>query len=443
MSQAFREDISLNELFNNLACALFINNQCLKTLLDTQQKLSISDHENQLLNAKLQEKEQIEQFLGESEKRFRLLAENSTDMISCHTAEGKILYASPACKTLLNYEPKELIKKHFYRLFHYNDLDKIKQLQQAIDNHLNTITLSYRIKHKDGHHVWFESNIKIVRDYHTKEVIEVQAASRDVTARILAEKNNQRGQLLANANRLTTMEEMASGMAHEINQPLAAIVNYTQGCVHHLEAINFDKNKVLAVMKKAVEQSERAGEIIHRLKNFFCKGKLYRQPESINTLIRESSNFLHHDLTSTNTKVKFALGKRLPAIEVDKIQLQQVILNLIQNSIEAMRDHNSKQRLITLSTLKENSNIIISISDSGPGISNAIINRVYAPFFTTKAYGTGMGLSICRSIIEAHGGQFSITANSANNNGRITIILPIEQITQGVKDERESYSICS
>ena len=216
--------------------------------------------------------EQTERKLRESEIRFRLLAQNATDIISRHTPDGTCLYASPASKSSTGYDAEELMGKNIYKLIHRDDHTKLKKAFTRRRDDSNNKPIVYRIRKKEGEFRWFESNIRLIIDEQTRIISEVQLASRDITSRILDKKARLRGQQLAHVFRLSTMEEMASGMAHEISQPLAAIVNYTRGCVRHLQNSEHDRDQLQAVMEKAVSQAERAGEIVQRLKNFFCKG---------------------------------------------------------------------------------------------------------------------------------------------------------------------------
>jgi C4-dicarboxylate-specific signal transduction histidine kinase len=220
------------------------------------------------------------------------------------------------------------------------------------------------------------------------------------------------------------MEEMASGIAHEISQPLAAIINYTRGCVRHLQNNAHDQDEIKNFMQKAVNQAERAGEIVQRLKNFFCKGQLVKTSCKVNNVIRETIGLIKHELTISKTKVELELDKTLPFIFIDKIQMQQVLLNLMQNAIEAMQESVIKEKRIYIQTKTISKMIEITLKDTGPGFSKEIINKAFMPFFTTKAHGRGMGLAICRSIIEAHGGQFTINPNS-NHNSWIKFSLPV------------------
>jgi two-component system sensor kinase FixL len=369
--------------------------------------------------------ESTERKLRESELRFHLLAENATDVISRHTPDGSYLYVSPASKTSIGFNPDELIGNNIYKLIHHDDLPKIKKLFSRRRENTNNTPVVYRIKRKEGEFRWFESNIRLIQDEQTRTISEVQLASRDITDRVLDKKARLRGQQLAHVFRLSTMEEMASGMAHEISQPLAAIVNYTRGCVRHLENSDHDRDQLKNVMAKAVTQAERAGEIVQRLKNFFCKGQLVKTSCKINNVIRETVSLMKSELTASKTKIDFDFDKNIPYIFIDKIQMQQVLLNLMQNAIESMQQNHIKSKRIHIQTKSDGLEMIeITINDTGPGFSKEIINKVFKPFFTTKAHGRGMGLAICRSIIEAHGGQFTISPNT-NTNSWIRFSLPI------------------
>lgn len=381
---------------------------------------------NQLLIDSIFALEQNERKLRESELSFHLLAENATDVISRHTPDGTYLYASPASKSTMSYNPDDLVGKNIFKLVHHDDQTKLrKAFMRRRENMNNNKPIVYRIKKKEGEFRWFESNIRLIVDEQTRVINEFQLASRDITDRVLDRKAQLRGQQLAHVFRLSTMEEMASGMAHEISQPLAAIVNYTRGCVRHLENSDHDVDQLRNVMEKAVTQAERAGEILHRLKNFFCKGQLEKTPCKINNLIRETVSLIKNELISSKTKIDFDFDKNLPYIFIDKIQIQQVILNLMQNAIESMQHIHKKAKRINIRTRSNSHDAIeVTLNDTGPGFSKENINRVFMPFFTTKAHGRGMGLAICRSIIEAHGGQFNINSN-VNNNSWIRFSLPI------------------
>lgn len=392
----------------------------------SQQLLSGLIASNSLLIETMNHLDQTEKKWRESELSFRLLAENATDVISRHAPDGEYLYTSPACFNATGYSHEELLGKNVQKIIHHDDFSKFKK---AITKRRETSnrTITYRIKRKDGEFRWFESNIRLIIDEQTRLISEIQLTSRDVTDRILDKKARLRGQQLAHVFRLSTMEEMASGMAHEISQPLGAIVNYTRGCVRHLENTAHDREQLVNVMQKAVAQAERAGEIVQRLKNFFCKGQLVKTPCKINNVIKETVALIKNELNISKTKIELDFDKNLPYIFLDKIQMQQVLMNLINNAIEAMSQTHTKEKRIHIQTKTTNSKMLdVTLHDTGPGFSKEIVNKVFMPFFTTKAHGRGMGLAICRSIIEAHGGEFTIHPNSTRQSQSwIRFSLPI------------------
>jgi PAS domain S-box-containing protein len=378
---------------------------------------------NGLLIEALNHLEQTKKKLRESELRFHLLTENATDIISRHTPSGIYLYVSPASKASIGYSPENLVGKSIYKLVHHDDIAKLKKALSRRQEDNNNRAIVYRIRKKEGEFRWFESNIRLITDEQTRLISEIQLASRDITSRVLDKKARLRGQQLAHVFRLSTMEEMASGMAHEISQPLAAIVNYTLGCVRYLQNGQYDPDQLKNIMSKAVAQAERAGEIVQRLKNFFCKGQLVKTPCKINNVIREIVSLNKSALAKS--KIDFNFDKNIPFIFIDKIQIQQVLLNLMQNAIEAMEENHSKQKRIHIQTrITDVEMIEIIINDTGPGFSKEIINKAFRAFFTTKAHGRGMGLAICRSIIEAHGGELKINPNTSGNSW-IGFSLPI------------------
>ena len=204
---------------------------------------------NAMLIKNLAVQEQIERILRESELRFHLLAENATDIISRHTPDGGYLYVSPSCKTWLGFSSEELVGRNMFKILHHDDVGKVKKAFNRRKKNPNC-TVTYRMRRKDGDYRWFESNVRIIYAEQGNTISEIQSASRDVTDRIFDKKARLRGQQLAHVFRLSTMEEMASGMAHEISQPLAAIVNYTRGCVRYLEQNIIQDNSLKSCRKQ-------------------------------------------------------------------------------------------------------------------------------------------------------------------------------------------------
>jgi two-component system, LuxR family, sensor kinase FixL len=235
---------------------------------------------------------------------------------------------------------------------------------------------------------------------------------RDLTERQQTEARLQELQSeLVHVSRLTALGEMASALAHELNQPLSAITNYMTGSRRLLQdALDERSVMVREALDKAAEQSVRAGQIIRRLRDFVARGESERTIESIKKLVEEASALALVGAKHSGVRVRFKFDPELDLVLADKVQIQQVILNLMRNAIEAMEQ--SERRELTISTEPgPDGSVAVSIADTGSGIAPEIASQLFQPFVTTKATGMGVGLSISRTIIEAHGGQISVDSN--------------------------------
>ncbi len=232
---------------------------------------------------------------------------------------------------------------------------------------------------------------------------------RDITERQTTRQRLQELQSeLLRASRLSAMGQMASALAHELNQPLTAVINYVQACRRMLGSGDGGRERLLETMDKAVSQANRAGQIIHHMRQFMQKGETEREVESINTLIEEASALALVGAKEKGVLVRMELSPDLPPVLVDRIQIQQVVLNLIRNSIEALAG--SIRRELTIRTYAANGRMVeVDVADTGPGLDEAVAKQLFQPFITTKPKGMGLGLSISRSIIDAHGGRLWAT----------------------------------
>jgi two-component system sensor kinase FixL len=221
---------------------------------------------------------------------------------------------------------------------------------------------------------------------------------------------------LVHVSRLTALGEMASALAHELNQPLSAIANYVKGSVRILEQADPDKEKVRHALGQAGEQALRAGEIIRRLRDFVSKGETERRIEPLPKLIEEATALAMIGAADTGVRLRMNLSSKVPFVLADKVQIQQVLLNLLRNSVEAMQD--CPRRDVTIASRPTGKDMaVITVTDTGPGIQPAILERLFQPFVTSKDQGMGVGLSISRTIIEAHGGR--IWAEPVEGGGTI------------------------
>lgn len=209
---------------------------------------------------------------------------------------------------------------------------------------------------------------------------------------------------LVHVSRLTALGEMASALAHELNQPLSAIANYMKGSERLLDAPSLDRDKIKGALSSATEQALRAGHIIRRLRDFVSKGDSDRRIEKLPQLLEEAGALAMIGAKERGVRLEFRLDHQLGLVLADKVQIQQVLLNLMRNAIDAMES--SAKCELTVSTRPAAEDMVeVSVSDTGPGIAPQMIDQLFQPFVTTKPQGMGVGLSISRTIVEAHGGR--------------------------------------
>ena len=223
---------------------------------------------------------------------------------------------------------------------------------------------------------------------------------------------------LSQVGRVSTMAEMAAGMAHELNQPLGSIGSYADGCMRMIEGGHADSAELRTAISEIGDQARRAGHIIHRLRRLVSEGG---EPElarsDIRRLIHQVVNLVMPSIRQHKVHLSLELEKDLPPVLVDSIQIQQVLLNLMKNAVEAMSDNAVEDhRLLTVEARRQFiegvAKVELTVTDTGPGCEAAMMPRIFDAFFTTKKGGMGMGLSVSRTIVEAHGGNLSVEPNS-------------------------------
>jgi PAS domain S-box-containing protein len=340
---------------------------------------------------------------------YRLITENTTDLISRHTPEGVFLDATPASWTLLGYWPEELRGMAVDSLLHPQDqLQQAKQAREALEQD-GYHTMTYRIRHRDGHYLWFETASRAIRETYTGAVVEVVSVSRDITARIQAEENKRRLEdELAHTTRLITLGELASGIAHEINQPLAAVVNYASASQRYLQGIGGDPagvDKVAQGLARITEHANHAAVVIRRLRAFLRKGQRRMQALNLAEVAHEAVRLCNWEAGAAQVAVSDVLPDNLPPVFADRVLLEQVLLNLLRNAIDANRErHPGAPSQVRLEAGECDGGLAIRVIDQGPGVSDEQMAKLFTPFYTSKADGLGLGLSMSRSIVEGFGG---------------------------------------
>jgi C4-dicarboxylate-specific signal transduction histidine kinase len=262
-----------------------------------------------------------------------------------------------------------------------------------------------------------------------------RGVSTDVTATIRAEQAEQALRKtqaeLAHVTRVTSLGELTASIAHEINQPLAAIAANADACLSWLGRTPPDLNAARRSVEWIVDDGNRVSEVIRHIRALAKKTDIEKAPLDVNVVITEVMALVARELASQDVVLRMALAPALPAIYGDRVQLQQVIINLVMNGIEAMNAITGRARELLVGSGQDDArNVVVTVTDSGVGICDQDAERLFSPFFTTKSDGMGMGLSICRSIVEAHGGRLSVCRNeSVGATFRFTLPLHEEAVS--------------
>jgi PAS domain S-box-containing protein len=325
--------------------------------------------------------------------------------------DGRIVRFNRACELVTGYTQEEILGQLIWdRLLLPDQVDAVKAVFSELatghfpnehENHWVTRSGEQRLIH------WSNTVLKN-RSGKFEYII---GTGVDITAQRAAEDLARRQQAaLAHGMRVSTIGEMASGLAHEINQPLAAIASYAEGCVRRLESGGIDAPSLRPALQQIALQAERAATIIQHLRHFVSKGASQRNATNINTLIAQALKFAQAGLDRNGVMIKLDLNP-LPEAVVDDIQIQQVVLNLVRNALDAIGPSTEQGQIDIHSGLNADQEIQISICDNGHGLPEPVQEKVFEPFFTTKDNGMGLGLAISRTIVESHGGRLWMTRN--------------------------------
>lgn len=312
-----------------------------------------------------------------------------------------VCYWSPQVYEILGLEESE--SASHVRIFaglHPDDRVRCLDAWAAAIREPGTFSLSYRFVRPDHDVRHIEARYQLTPA--GKGRLRAIGTIHDVTERVRAEDEARIAhERLERVSRLATLGEMAAGISHEINQPLAAIANYSQACSRLLAAPNADLVEIRGALEQISAQALRAGEIVRRFRGFARNPETLREPASANELITEVQALLEMDARSHDARLRFDLAESLPSVYVDRLQIQQVIVNLAHNAMEAVTGVAGGEVVVSTS-LQDDGEIQIAVTDNGPGLAAGVETQIFEPFFTTKPQGTGLGLAISRSILEAH-----------------------------------------
>lgn len=348
---------------------------------------------------------------------YRLITENTTDLISRHTPEGRFIDASPAAWRLLGYWPEELRGRAL------EDIFQSRTLAQQLETSRNQLrdegyaTMTLELLHRDGRRRWFEIASRAIRETYTGAVVEFISVSRDITARVESQESARRlADELAHTSRLAALGELASSIAHEMNQPLATIVNFASASQRYLQQAEQQPERLQRVndgLERIISHANRAAEVIKRLRAFLRKGDKRTAAIAVNDIISNAVQLCQWDADQRGILLLTELCEQQPVITADPVLLEQVLINLIRNAIDAtqaLQEHTSNDNReppadrIVIRSLWQEEDVRIDVIDQGIGIDDEGLQMMFNPFFTRKNDGLGLGLSMSRSIIEGIGG---------------------------------------
>ena len=338
---------------------------------------------------------------------------------------GPMISANQALCTMLGYPLNELLEQRLFDLVTPEDLAETESgMQSLIDGSAELLRLNKRYMSKDGDLIPATSRFSLVLDRFSRPLMLIaQIVDRTDVLRAEAEARQHR-ERLAHVARLGAMGEMAAGIAHELNQPLAAIATYTQAVQRLVSAGEMDEEELGDVLSRVAGQAQRAGQVISRLRKFVRRGVIERRLQDLNQLIRDILTLAEPGAKDHGVTLNLDLDEDIPAVQVDGVQIQQVILNLIRNAIDAVYAEGKDNPAVTLETGRgDDDEVTLVVEDNGPGIPEEIARRLFEPFFTTKDEGMGLGLPLSRSIVEAHGGHLRYAARPGGGS-IFTIHLP-------------------
>jgi len=371
-----------------------------------------------------------EQDAAAREAHLKSILDTVPDAMVVIDERGIVQSFSSAAERLFGYGPAEVIGKNVktlmpspYRESHEGYLARYMQTGERRIIGIGRVVVGER---KDGSTFPMEL---AVGEMNSSNQRFFTGFIRDLTERQRTEARLQELQAeLVHISRLTAMGEMAAALAHELNQPLSAIASYMKGSRRLLERpTEKEIGQIRDAMDKAAEQALRAGQIIRRLRDFVSRGETERHVESVKKLIEEASALALVGTKEHGVRVGFRLDPHRDLVLVDKVQIQQILLNLIRNGIEAM-EGSARKELVIASAPHERKFVEISVADTGSGIAPEIASKLFQPFVTTKRQGMGVGLSISRSIVENHGGQMRAEPNTG---GGTVLRFTLPSVTSG------------
>ncbi len=384
---------------------------------------------NAELTQEIERRKLAENAMRTEHDKAQLCIDNVSAVIVGLDIEGNItIINQPACRILERTEPELIGKNWFEECLPENEKEEVLRVfKQVMAGKLNGVDYyENSIVSRSGQHrliAWKNSYFTDAKS----QIVGALSVGEDITERRREQEVlRARQEELAHFARVTSMGEMASSLAHELNQPLTAINVYAGSCLQQLRTGKEQKEKLQTALEQISHQAQRAANVIQNLRQFLSKGESERKPTDLNHLILQTGEIAFIDIKKENIKIKYNLLENLPQLKIDPIQIQQVIVNLLRNSLDALSNMPEKNRHLFIQTeINSEQEAQVSISDNGPGFNAKNMDKLFDPFYTNKPNGMGMGLAISRTIIEAHEGRLS-AANNSHGGATFTFTLPIE-----------------
>ena len=366
---------------------------------------------NESLRKEIGERQRAEEDVRRSEDRLRLVIDTLPAIVSSKLPDGSADFLNQRFREYTGLSVEEGLGWGWMRnAFHPED--RAEEEWRAAFAAGEPFEREARLKRADGAYRWFLLCAVPLRD-ELGHVVKWYGTSTDIEDRRRADEALQETQhKLAQVTRRQAMGELAAAIAHEVNQPLTAIVTNANFSFRQLEGSSPNLVELRTAITEIVNDGTRASAVISRIRGLLVKETPRRAELNINEIIQEVTTLLRNELTRNHLNLRIELATNLPRVHGDSVQLQQVLINLIINALEAMRLSAEPPRKLLIRSAKNADSVLVQVQDSGPGIEPGLADRIFEPFFTTKAEGIGMGLSISHSIIESHGGQFSLVSSS-------------------------------
>jgi PAS domain S-box-containing protein len=343
--------------------------------------------------------------LERSYHQLRELTEAIPQQIWSAAPDGSFEYCNQQLITLVELPESRLLGEQFLDLFHEEDREQFAAAWKAAIQSGERLEGEWRIRCARREYRWFlvralpqrGADGAITRWYGTLIDVDDRERVQQQLARTQSE--------FARLSRVLSMGEMAISIAHEVNQPLTAVVTHGYACLGWLKAQPPNLEKARRTTEKIVEEGTRAGAVVQRIRALFSRETRPREAVDINGVIREIVRLLRETARRQETRIQLQLAGSLPAVKIDRVQMQQVLVNLAINAMDAMSNTTGRRELLIATSLASPGEVLVRVEDSGPGITPEDAERIFDPFFSTKEGGIGVGLSICRSIVEAHDGR--------------------------------------